>query len=69
MAHKGGKTLRANWEHRYEERRKEAEVRQAAYAELTSKQKLERLDQRFGPDNGARRERKKIRAAMRKGAA
>lgn len=69
MAHKGGKIRRMYWEHRCEERRKEAEARQAAYAELTSKQKVERLDQRFGPDNGAKRERKKIRATMRKGAA
>jgi len=43
-----------------EKKRSEAKVRQEAYDKLTPKQKLQRLDDKFGKDQGAKRERERI---------
>lgn len=50
-----------------ERKKKEAEERQAAYAKLTIPQKLERLDQLFGPGLGATKQRARYAAALAKG--
>lgn len=65
MAHKGGKLGRANCKSAREQRRKEAEARQAIYDALTLKQRIEQLDQRYGPGKGAKRERTRIKWQMR----
>jgi len=65
MSHKGGKHGRANCKRAREQRRKEGEARDAACAELSPKERLERLDARFGPDAGAKRERARLALWMR----
>lgn len=55
-----------NFPKRKEARREEAMARQAAYAELSPKQKLAALDAKFGKGLGAARERARIEASMKK---
>jgi hypothetical protein len=49
------------------QRREEALLRQAEYDKLTPKQKLSKLDAKFGVGNGAQRQRSKLTAIVEKG--
>jgi hypothetical protein len=48
-----------------DQKREQAQTRQAAYDALTPAQKLERLDKAFGAGNGAKRERARILKKMK----
>lgn len=65
MSHKGGKLGRAFCKSAREQRKKEAEARHAAYAALSLKERLGRLDALYGPGKGAKRERTRIKWQMR----
>jgi hypothetical protein len=51
---------------RRKERQEQALVRQSVYAELTPQQKISALDSKFGKGQGAKRERARIEASMKK---
>jgi len=48
------------------QRRKEAEERQKAYDNLTTQQKLDRLDKKFGKGKGAAKERARLEKKLNK---
>lgn len=52
--------------HRIEERRIQAEARNAIWQKLSLEQQLKELDNRFGKDLGAAKQRAKIKAAIAK---
>ncbi len=49
-----------------EQRREEAQARQARYDALSAEQKLAELDAKFGPGQGARKQRERLQAVLEK---
>lgn len=49
-----------------EDKKEEAEERQKYWASLSTKEKIESLDRRFGPNVGAKKQREKLEKMLKK---